>query len=152
MQPSPYTPGEVAREVHGRTQQLVEIDERLAYMVDLQRLVGRIRVEVGPRGLGKTSLLREVQRRAEARGALTVWITAGADPSLVGGIGAEIGRRTHDWGHETRRRMRNRLDSLRSRSASACPDWPSSRRRGRRNMARPLLPVFASSKRSSGRQ
>ena len=53
-QPSPYTPGEVAREVPGRTMQLAEIDERLTYLIDLQRLVGRIRVDIGPRGLGKT--------------------------------------------------------------------------------------------------
>jgi hypothetical protein len=35
-QPSPYTPGEVAREVPGRGQQLAEIDERLSYMIDLK--------------------------------------------------------------------------------------------------------------------
>jgi len=55
------------------------MDERLSYMIDLRRLVGRIRVDVAARGIGKTSLLREVQRRAEARGALTLWVTAGED-------------------------------------------------------------------------
>lgn len=83
MQPSPYTPGEVARAVPGRAIQLAQMDERLSYMVDLQRLVGRVRVDVAARGIGKTSLLREVQRRADARGALTVWMTAGEQRGLI---------------------------------------------------------------------
>jgi hypothetical protein len=88
------------------------MDERLSYMIDLQRLVGRIRVDVAARGLGKTSLLREVQRRAEARGAFTVWVTAGEDAGLIGSLVAEIGRRTSDWRSETRRRLREVLDHL----------------------------------------
>lgn len=55
VQPSPYTPGEVARDVPGHDQQLAEIGERLSYMTQLQRLVGRIRVDHAPRGVGKTS-------------------------------------------------------------------------------------------------
>lgn len=35
MQPSPYTPGQVAREVVGRAEQLAEIGERLMYMTEL---------------------------------------------------------------------------------------------------------------------
>lgn len=112
MQPSPYTPGEVARQVPGRAMQLAQMDERLSYMIDLQRLVGRIRVDVAVRGLGKTSLLREVQRRAEARGAFTVWVTAGEDGGLISSLAAEIGRRTSDWRSETRRRLREVLDHL----------------------------------------
>jgi len=38
-------------------------------MVSLHRMVPRIRVDHGPRGLGKTSLLRQVQRVADHRGA-----------------------------------------------------------------------------------
>lgn len=112
MQPSPYTPGEVARQVPGRAGQLSEIDERLSYMMDLQRLVGRVRVDVGARGVGKTSLLREVQRRAEARGALTVWVTAGEDLGLVPALAQEITRQTRDWSTETLERLRTRPDRL----------------------------------------
>ncbi|PZS33412.1 MAG: hypothetical protein DLM61_05230, partial [Pseudonocardiales bacterium] len=112
MQPSPYTPGEVARQVPGRAAQLSEIDERLAYMIDLQRLVGRVRVDVAARGVGKTSLLREVQRRAEARGVLTVWVTAGEDLGLVPALANEITRQTEGWSSETRKRLRTLLDSL----------------------------------------
>jgi hypothetical protein len=120
-QPSPYTPGEVAREVPGRGQQLAEIDERLSYMIDLKRLVGRIRVDLGPRGLGKTSLLREVQRRAEARGALTVWVTAGEETGLVGGIYAEIARRTSDWAAENRTKLRGLLEAMTLKAGIGVP-------------------------------
>jgi hypothetical protein len=112
MRPSPYTPGEVAREVPGRAVPLAEIDERLSYLVDLQRLVGRIRVEVAPRGLGKTSLLRQAQRNAEARGALTVWVTAGEDIGLITAIGQEIHRRIDGWRADTRKRLRAAIDKL----------------------------------------
>ncbi|PZS34561.1 MAG: ATP-binding protein [Pseudonocardiales bacterium] len=112
MQPSPYTPGEVAREIPGRAVQLAQMEERLAYLIDLQRLVGRIRVDVAARGIGKTSLLREVQRRAEARGALTVWVTAGEDMGLIPALAAEIHRKTHDWKADTRARLRELLEHL----------------------------------------
>lgn len=99
MQPSPYTPGEIASEVPGRGKQLAEIDERLMYMTDLQSLVGRIRVDHAARGIGKTSLLREAQRLAETRGALTVWVTAGGEMGLIDAIGSEILRRTATGTH-----------------------------------------------------
>jgi hypothetical protein len=112
VQPSPYTPGEVAREVFGRAVQLAEIDERLSYLVDLRRLVGRVRVDVAPRGLGKTSLLREMQRRAEARGVLTAWVTAGESAGLVPGVVEAIGRATRTWKADLRRGLTDRLDKV----------------------------------------
>jgi len=134
-QPSPYTPGEVAREVPGRAEQLAEIDERLSYMIDLKRLVGRIRVDLGPRGLGKTSLLREVQRRADARRALTVWVTAGEQTGLISAITAEIERRTTDWAAESRTRLRGLLEAMTLTAALGVPGiaqieatWPPAAR------------------------
>ncbi len=112
MQPSPYTPGEVARTIPGRAVQLAQMDERIAYMVDLQRLVGRVRVDIAPRGIGKTSLLREVQRHAQARGALTLWITAGEDSGLVAAIADEIHRQTQGWRDAARTRLHSLLDHL----------------------------------------
>lgn len=112
MQPSPYTPGEVARTVPGRFQQLADFDERLSYLVDLRRLVGRIRVDHAPRGFGKTSLLREYQRRAQERGALTVWVTAGESGGLIPQIAAEISRATAGWREEARKAVGSRLETL----------------------------------------
>ncbi len=112
MQPSPYTPGEVARGVPGRAVQVAQADERLAYLVDLQRLVGRVRVDIAARGIGKTSLLREIQRRADARGALTVWVTAGEQAGLVAALADEIARRTAEWHNDTLSRLREALGRL----------------------------------------
>ena len=97
MQPSPYTPGELARVVPGREAPLTAIGERLTHLAQLQKLIGRIRVDYGPRGRGKTSMLREAQRRADAMGLLTIWATATRDGSLVDTIVTEIGRRTSRW-------------------------------------------------------
>lgn len=69
-QHSPYTPGELATDVPGRESQLAAISERLAYMTGLRRLIGRIRLDQGPRGVGKTSLLAAAQRRAQQLGML----------------------------------------------------------------------------------
>lgn len=87
--------------------QLAQVDERLAFLTELHRLVGRIRVDHAPRGLGKTSRLRQAQRIGEDRGALTLWVTAGGvrsgGPRLlrlaqrpVRGIAREIERKTKD--------------------------------------------------------
>lgn len=111
MQPSPYTPGEIARLVPGRAQQLADFNERLSYLVDLGRFIGRIRVDQAPRGLGKTSLLRAYQRRAHERDVLTVWVTAG-EGDLIAQIVAEIARVTASWSDGARRRMSAQLESL----------------------------------------
>ncbi|WP_078282053.1 ATP-binding protein [Mycobacteroides franklinii] len=112
MQPSPYTPGQVAREVVGRAEQLAEIGERLMYMAELGRLIGRIRVDTGPRGVGKTSLLREVQREAEARGVVTVWVTAGGDEPLAAAIATQIRARTAGWKKKSRGRLLRAIDQV----------------------------------------
>lgn len=112
MQPSPYTPGQVAREVVGRAEQLAEIDERLMYLAELGRLIGRIRVDTGPRGVGKTSLLREVQRYAEARGIATVWVTAGGEESLTALVAAQLRERVAGWGKKSRGRLLRMLDQV----------------------------------------
>ena len=82
MQDSPYTPGDLARDIPGRETQVGEIAAALRRLERYGELGGRIRVDVGPRGVGKTSLLREVQRQADAMGLATVFVTAG-DGALV---------------------------------------------------------------------
>jgi hypothetical protein len=111
-QPSPYTPGTLAREVPGRESQLAEFAERLSYCLDLQQLVGRIRVDIAPRGYGKTSLLRQVQRMAAAGGAMTLWVNAGGEEGLVQAIKVEIARATTTWAASRRRRITTLLGRL----------------------------------------
>ncbi|UFS58169.1 ATP-binding protein [Subtercola endophyticus] len=89
-----------------------DFEERLSYLVDLNRLVGRIRVDLAPRGFGKTSLLRQYQRRAKERGALTIWVTAGEQSGLIGQILAAIRQETVTWQSEKRTRLVSMLDSV----------------------------------------
>lgn len=98
MQPSPYTPGAVTRDIVGREKQITAIQRDLAYLVSFPRFSGRIQVYVGPRGVGKTSLLRaaQVQAQAEALGLHTVWVTAG-DGNFLVEIMEEFGRYADTW-------------------------------------------------------
>ncbi len=98
MQTSPYTPGETAREIPGRETQLTDISGLLARVALEGRFAGRIRVDVGPRGVGKTSLLRRAQRTATDLGLATVYVTAG-NGTLTAVIADEGDQLTDTWGH-----------------------------------------------------
>lgn len=97
LQPSPYTPGETAREVPGREEQLQEIGGLLTRVALQGRLAGRVRVDIGPRGVGKTSLLRRAQRMGEELGLATVFVTAG-NGALAAVIADEVAAITRSWG------------------------------------------------------
>lgn len=112
MQPSPYTPGEIARAVPGRGDLLAEFEERLSVLIDLQRLVGRIHVIHGERGIGKTSLLRAYQRRAEERGALCIWVTAGERSGLITQIIKAIRSATTRWPRAAAAAVGKHLDQV----------------------------------------
>lgn len=112
MQKSPYTPGETAEQVPGRERQLAEYEQQMTLLADTQQLIGRIRVEHAPRGLGKTSLLRQVKQRADSRGLLTVWVTAGEGNGLLAEISAGIRRETSAWSKEGLRSIGKTLDSV----------------------------------------
>ncbi|MGM7668080.1 ATP-binding protein [Microbacterium sp. A93] len=112
MQPSPYTPGEIARAVPGRGELIEEFTERLSLMVDLQRLIGRVHVAFGERGIGKTSLLRAYQRLAEEREALCIWVTAGESAGLVAQIIDGIREATRSWPQAAAATIREHLDEL----------------------------------------
>lgn len=112
MQPSPYTPGQVATILPGRSAQIEAMRERLAYVSQFQRLAGRIRVDVGPRGVGKTSLLRTMQADAEAAGFQSVWITAGDGP-LLAALTDEFQRLATSWIDRAGETVRAALKTLR---------------------------------------
>lgn len=112
MQPSPYTPGQVATILPGRDAQIEAMRERLGYVSQFQRLAGRIRVDVGPRGVGKTSLLRLMQADAEAAGFQSVWITAGDGP-LLAALTDEFQRLATNWIDRAGETVRAALKTLR---------------------------------------
>lgn len=86
MQFSPYTPGQIAKNVVGREDQLSYFDQRIRVMVGLGEITGRVRVDYASRGVGKTSLLREAQRRMADAGVKSVWSTASPGKSLMADV------------------------------------------------------------------
>ena len=94
MIPSPYSPGAVPHYLAGRSRELEAIRERLARTKQLGRAGGPLLAFYGPRGLGKTSLLRRAQSDAEESGFLTVWATGRDDvdfaPELARWLSTEL--------------------------------------------------------------
>ena len=121
VQPSPYTPGAVARETPGRRRQLAEASERLDMMAALGRLVPRIRVDHGPRGVGKTSLLRQIEQRAQAKGAITIWVTAGESAGLVPAIADGAERLVRRWPAKLRQKVATALSHLELKVTGGVP-------------------------------
>ncbi|GEE00889.1 hypothetical protein nbrc107696_13350 [Gordonia spumicola] len=70
-----------------------------------------IRVDVGPRGVGKTSLLRASQLAAEADGFVTVWVTAGDGP-LLDALTVEFGELARTWTITARNLVTAAINSL----------------------------------------
>lgn len=97
MQLSPYTPGRVAHEVPGREAQLQEIGGMLALPALHGLFSGRIRVDIGPRGVGKTSLLRKVRQDALTIGLTPIYVIAGNGP-LSAVIADEARSQIQRWG------------------------------------------------------
>lgn len=89
--PSPYTPGEAPAVLVGRREQVEAAQADLAVMATYARFLGRVRVDIGSRGVGKTSLLKAVQEAALEVGAVTAWVTARGDESLVASLVAALG-------------------------------------------------------------
>jgi hypothetical protein len=110
-QPSPYTPGSIARHVPGREMQLAEIGERLDYMLAYESAIPRIRIDYAPRGYGKTSLLAEVTRNAEAAGVLTLRLVGG-ETTLMGELAGALDHASGTWSPERGGRLRAALRRL----------------------------------------
>lgn len=86
MLPSPYTPGQTPSVLVGRDEQLERARNDLSLMATYGRFLGRVQVDIGSRGVGKTSLLKAVRDAAAEAGALVVWVTARGDESLVAAL------------------------------------------------------------------
>jgi hypothetical protein len=94
MIPSPYSPGSLPVYLAGRGHELQVVRDRVARVDALGRSGGPLLAFYGPRGFGKTSLLRAAQREAIANGYLTVWVTGRDDapiaPDLAGALAEEV--------------------------------------------------------------
>lgn len=94
MLPNPYAPGELPRVLAGREQQQDRIRGYLSRIGTYGEMGGPLLVFQGPRGVGKTSLLREAQRDAEEHGFITAWVACRRNapflPDLVSRVGKAI--------------------------------------------------------------
>lgn len=96
MIPSPYSPGSLPVHLAGRGHELQVIRDRLARVDALGRSGGPLLAFYGPRGFGKTSLLRTAQREAIAGGFLTVWVTGRDDAPLAGDLAGALAEEVRD--------------------------------------------------------
>lgn len=87
---SPYTPGSVPTKLPGRSDKLQQFRQAAQRIASEGRFVPRVHVDHGPRGVGKTSLLREAQRIFGGYDIKTVLITANPEEDLVGSLLAEL--------------------------------------------------------------
>lgn len=93
---NPYTPGQVPRVFAGRAVELRRIEDQLARVVTYGEIGGPLMVFHAPRGLGKTSLLRTAQRRADGLGFVSAWVACSRDrpvlPELVRSVHTALER------------------------------------------------------------
>ncbi|GGH50470.1 ATP-binding protein [Microbacterium album] len=73
MQLNPYTPSDRPRVFVGREQERTRLRDRLARVIAYGEMMGPLTIVTGPRGLGKTSLLRDVADRAASDGFVVAW-------------------------------------------------------------------------------
>lgn len=114
MLPSPYTPGTAPTVLVGRDDQVERARVDLSLMATYGRFLGRVQVDIGSRGVGKTSLLKAVRDAAEQAGAVVVWVTARGDESLVAALTHGLLRALERLGVDVgpRTRLRERFQSV----------------------------------------
>ena len=69
-----------------------KLRDRLGRVSTFGEFAGPLLTFHGPRGLGKTSLLRSAQRDAEGAGFVTVWVSISRGTSLLDEIAAQVDR------------------------------------------------------------
>lgn len=143
MQPSPYTPGSVAKETYGREKHMKNLRRELAFLAQFQELVGRVSVFVGPRGVGKTSLLRAAQREAENIGINTIFVTAGDGP-FVQELMLALEELSETWHTEAKDYFRGLIKSLRITLGGFSIEAPQTNDGASRNLGRQLQELLTS--------
>lgn len=75
MLPNPYTPGDRPRVFVGRERERQLLRDKLARVAAYGEMMGALTIVTGPRGVGKTSLLRDVAEQAEEDGFVVAWVS-----------------------------------------------------------------------------
>ncbi len=101
MQPNPYTPGSTPRYLAGRGEELARVRRFLTPVVAFGEMAGPQMVLHGPRGVGKTSLLRAVAGDARAQGFATTWTSCVRGQPFLADLASGIERSLTGVGIDT---------------------------------------------------
>jgi hypothetical protein len=96
MLPNPYTPGQLPRVLAGREAEQDRIRGYLSRVATYGELGGPLLVFHAPRGVGKTSLLREGQRDAVEHGFVTAWTACTRRRPFLPELVDRVGRALED--------------------------------------------------------
>ena len=88
--PSPFTPGDLPRVLVGRIRERTRLGDLLARVTTYGELAGPPVVLHAPRGLGKTSLLRDTEDRARELGFVTAWVACAKGNPLLTELAASV--------------------------------------------------------------
>ena len=84
--PNPYTPSDRPRVFVGRDSERDRLRDRLARVAAYGEMMGPLVVVTGPRGVGKTSLLRDVATQAEQDGFVVAWVAGVKHQPFLGEV------------------------------------------------------------------
>lgn len=115
MLPNPYTPGELPRVLAGREQQQHRIRTYTGRVAAYGEMGGPLLVFQGPRGVGKTSLLRDAQRDAEEHGFVVAWVSCRRNAGFLADLVDRVGQALEAADvlpRADRRHWRMRLDQI----------------------------------------
>lgn len=90
--PNPYTPSDRPRVFVGRESERERLRDRLARVAAWGEMMGPLTIVTGPRGVGKTSLLRDVAGQAEQDGFAVAWVACIKHQPFLGEVIDRVGR------------------------------------------------------------
>src|SRR5690606_17989976 len=112
MLPSPYTPGDVPRVFIGRDKERDQLRDLFARVIAFGEMGGPLTIVTAPRGLGKTSLLREVSASAEREGFVVAWLSGIKHQPFLSALVGQISHALRRADIIAEPRRRSRLDEL----------------------------------------
>lgn len=109
---SPFTPGDLPRILVGRVPERTRLRDLLARVTAYGELAGPPVVLHAPRGLGKTSLLRDTEDRARELGFVTAWVACAKGSTMLPELASSVRRALIDAEVLDDRSTRRVLDSI----------------------------------------